>query len=74
MTAHDPSGKVRPSCQGRVRYLDKQWRYTGRGDSGFEREWTWRPCKLAALPNGYCRHHQDQAPHPTDTLRKSGDE
>ena len=62
MTGRCEPPTQRACCMARVYYKERVLRYTGRGkprDHGFEREWTYRRCKLASV-NGreLCGVHQ----------------
>lgn len=45
------------NCRATVWHRDT-YRYTGRGDSGFEMHYTRAKCKRKARENGYCWQHQ----------------
>lgn len=60
-------------CLGKVHYLDKVPRYTGRGHGGFEREWTWRSCKRPATSGDFCWQHQPLTPPPPRSPAASSD-
>jgi hypothetical protein len=47
-------------CRARVYHRDT-YRYTGRGESGFELHYKTKQCKRKARESGYCWQHEPEA-------------